>query len=292
MEAIMELKGITKSFDGRPVLRGIDLEIPRGRVVGLLGKNGAGKTTLLKCALGLLKVDAGTATVFGESAWALRGPTKGRIGYVPQTTDTYGWMRVRQMINYIAAFYPTWNSSLSSSLLKRWELNGEDRVGKLSEGQLQKLSLILAMGHEPELLVLDEPAASLDPQARRTFLTAVIDIATHQNRTVILSTHITSDLERVASDVVLLKSGAVNYFGTMDDLKDSVKSLRLTARHAFPDHLDLPGVLNFRTDDKDALLTIRGVDDDLIHQLETTYAATVEVRDLNLEDIFVEVHRD
>ena len=291
-EAILELIGITKSFDGQPVLRGIDLAIPRGRVVGLLGKNGAGKTTLLKCALGLLKIDAGKATVFGESAWALSGPSKARIGYVPQRTELYGWMRVRQMIAYIAAFYPTWNSSLSSSLLKRWELNGEDRVGKLSEGQLQKLSLILAMGHEPELLILDEPAASLDPEARRTFLSAVIDVATHQNRTVILSTHITSDLERVASDVVMLKSGAVNYFGTMDDLKDSVKSLRLTARRAFPDHLDLPGVLNFRTDDHDALLTMRGVDDDLIHRLETTYAAKVEVRDLNLEDIFVEVHRD
>ena len=89
-----------------------------------------------------------------------------------------------------------------------------------------------------------------------------------------------------------MKSGAVNYFGSMDDLKDSVKSLRLTTRRTFPAHLDLPGVLNFRTDDKDALLTMRGVDDHLIHQLETTYAATVEVRDLNLEDIFVEVHRD
>ena len=114
----------------------------------------------------------------------------------------------------------------------------------------------------------------------------------HQNRTVILSTHITSDLERVASDVILLKSGVVHYFGTMDDLKDSVKSLRLTARRAFPSRCDLPGVLSFRAEDNNALLTVRGVDAEFIHQLETTYGASVEVRDLNLEDIFVEVHRD
>jgi ABC-2 type transport system ATP-binding protein len=292
MEAVLELKGVAKSFGGRDVLHGIDLAIPRGRVVGLLGKNGAGKTTLLKCALGLLRVDAGSATVFGENSWGLSGQSKSRIGYVPQKLDPYPWMKVRHMINYTAAFYPDWNHLLASELVRRWELELDDRVGKLSEGQVQKLGLVLAMGHRPDLLVLDEPAASLDPQARRTFLSAVIDIATEQNRTVVLSTHITSDLERVASDVALLKAGKVQYFGTLDDLKDSVKSLRLTTRRSFPSRFEVPGVLNFRIEDKNALLTVRGVDADLIHELETTYGATVEVRDLNLEDIFVEVHRD
>lgn len=292
MEAVMELKGLSKSFDDRNVLNRIDLEIPRGRVVGLLGKNGAGKTTLLKCALGLLRTNAGTARLFGEDAWNLSGATKARIGYVAQKADLYPWMKVKQMVNYISAFYPTWNSLLATALLSRWELDEDDRIGKMSEGQRQKLSLVLAMSYEPELLILDEPAASLDPQARRTFLSAVIDIAAEGGKTVVLSTHITSDLERVASDIVLLKGGNVNYWGSMDDLKDSVKSLRLTARGRLPERFDVPGVLSARTDDGDALLTVRGVDDKLIHELEKTYSATVEVRDLNLEDIFVEVHRD
>lgn len=292
MEPVMELKGVSKSFDGRNVLNHVDLEIPRGRVVGLLGKNGAGKTTLLKCALGLLRTDAGTARLFGEDVWNLSGPTKARIGYVPQKSDLYPWMKVKQMIHYIAAFYPTWNTLLSTALLSRWELDPDDRIGTLSEGQRQKLSLVLAMSYEPDLLILDEPAASLDPQARRAFLSAVVDIATDAAKTVVFSTHITSDLERVASDIVLLKGGTVNYAGTMDDLKDSVKSLRLTARARLPATFDVPGVLSARTEDRDALLTVRGVDDNLIHELEKTYSATVEVRDLNLEDIFVEVHRD
>lgn len=292
METIVELEGVTKSFGDRAVLNGIDLAIPRGRVVGLLGKNGAGKTTLLKCALGLLRLDSGAAKLFGENAWGLSGEAKSRIGYVPQKLDLYPWMRVRHMINYTAAFYRSWNHSLASELVKRWELNQDDLVGRLSEGQVQKLGLVLALGHEPELLILDEPAASLDPQARRTFLATVVDIATDANRTVVLSTHITSDLERVASDVALLKSGAVQYFGTLDDLKDSVKSLRLTSRRPLSGRFQFPGILNVRIEDKNALLTVRGVDADLIHELETTYAATVEVRDLNLEDIFVEVHRD
>src|SRR5579862_9408113 len=102
MEAVMELKGLSKSFDGRNVLNHIDLEIPRGRVVGLLGKNGAGKTTLLKCALGLLRTDTGAVRLFGEDVWNLSGPMKARIGYVPQKADLYQWLKVKQMINYIA----------------------------------------------------------------------------------------------------------------------------------------------------------------------------------------------
>jgi len=292
MEPVMELRGLSKSFDDRIVLNRIDLEIPRGRVVGLLGKNGAGKTTLLKCALGLLRTDTGTAKLFGENVWSLSGPTKARVGYVPQKADLYPWMKVKQMVNYIAAFYPTWNTLLSAGLLSQWELDEDDRIGKLSEGQRQKLSLVLSMSYEPDLLILDEPAASLDPQARRTFLSAGVDIAAHDGKTVVLSTHITSDLDRVASDIVLLKGGRVNYSGSMDDLKDSVKSLRLTAQRRLPATFDVPGVLSARTDDRDALLTVRGVDDNLIQELEKTYSATVEVRDLNLEDIFVEVHRD
>jgi ABC-2 type transport system ATP-binding protein len=260
-------------------------------VVGLLGKNGAGKTTLLKCAMGLLRVNSGTSKLFGEDSWKLSGETKARIGYVPQELDLYTWMRVRHMIAYIAAFYPQWNHLLVSSLVAKWELETEDTVAKLSEGQKQKLGLILAMGHQPELLVLDEPAASLDPQARRTFLSTVIDIAADENRTVVLYTHLTSDLERVASDIVMLKSGTVSYCGPMDALKDSVKTLKLTSRMRLPRKLDFPGILSCETDTNEALLTVQGVSPDLIRELEAVYNADIEVRDLNLEDIFVEVHR-
>jgi ABC-2 type transport system ATP-binding protein len=290
-ETVLELNGLSKSFQQKSVLERIDLSIPRGRVVGLLGKNGAGKTTLLKCALGLLKTDSGSSRIFDEDSWDLSGETKARIGYVPQKISFYAWMKVRQMIAYYAAFYERWNDQLTSSLVSRWELDLEVHVGKLSEGQVQKLGLVLAMGHEPELLILDEPAASLDPQARRTFLTALVEIAANHNRTVILSTHLTSDLERVASDIVLLKSGSVRYSGSMDELKDSVKSITLTTRQRLPASLGLTGLLSCEVHDNHAVFTMSGVTDELIRNLESQYAATAEVRDLTLEDIFVEVHR-
>ena len=291
-ESVLELRHLRKSFGATQVLKDIDLSIYRGRVVGLLGKNGAGKTTLIKCAMGLLKLTSGTARLFGEDPWNMSGEAKARIGYVPQKVDLYDWMRVRHMIAYIAAFYPKWNHPLTTSLVSQWELNPEDSIGKLSEGQRQKLALILAMGHEPEFLVLDEPAASLDPQARRFFLSTVIDIASNENRTVVLSTHLTSDLERVASDIVLLKSGAVDFAGPMDELKDSVKTLRLIGKSSFPAKFDIPGVLSCENTSREALLTVRGVSPELIRELEIRYRADIDVRDLNLEDIFVEVHRD
>jgi ABC-2 type transport system ATP-binding protein len=217
--------------------------------------------------------------------------TKQRIGYIPQTVDLHDWMSVRDMIAYIAAFYPKWNERLTTSLLSEWEVSPEEVVGNLSQGQRQKLALILAIGHEPDLLVLDEPAASLDPDARRAFLSAVIDIASNENRTVLLSTHLTSDLERVASDIVLLKAGVVDYAGPMDELKDSIKTLRLIARNRLPAVIDFPGLLSCENTSREALITIRGITPDLVQELEALYNADIEVRNLNLEDIFVEVHR-
>src|SRR5205823_3226014 len=153
-------------------------------------KNAAGKTTLIKCALGLLRCDGGTARLFGEDAWRLSASAKARLGYVPQVVSLYPWMRVGQLTEYVGAFYPRWKKALVADLLRDWEVAADQKVGVLSVGTLQKLSIILALGHEPELLVLDEPAAALDPAARRDFLRAVLDAAADGRRSILFSTHI------------------------------------------------------------------------------------------------------
>jgi ABC-2 type transport system ATP-binding protein len=189
-------------------------------VLGLLGTNGAGKTTLIKCALGLVRPQVGTAKLLGEDSWNLSAAAKMRIGYVPQVISLYPWMKVRHLVDYTSAFYPNWNRDLSARLVAQWTLPGEDRVGTLSVGQLQRLAIVLALGHEPELLILDEPAASLDPLARREFLQLIIDLAVPGQRTVLFSTHITSDLERVADRVAILKSGRIAWQGLLEELKE------------------------------------------------------------------------
>lgn len=219
-EPAIELLGVVKSYDKKAVLTGVDLLVPKGSVVGLLGTNGSGKTTLIKCALGFIRPQGGQARLLGEDSWTLSAEVKGRIGYVPQVISLYPWMKVRHLIDYTAAFYANWNHDLVSRLIKEWSIPAEDRIGPLSVGQLQKVAIVLALGHEPELLILDEPAASLDPLARRQFLQMIIHLAEPGKRTVLFSTHITSDLERVADRVAILKSGRMAWHGLLEDLKE------------------------------------------------------------------------
>ena len=153
-EFAINLAGVHKSFGPRRVLRGIDFAVPPGTIVGLVGKNGAGKSTMIKCLLGLLKTDAGTASVFSDPSWNLSASTKQRIGYVPQTMTGFRWMRVETLLEYTGSFYSVWNKDKVKSLLAEWDLDPWAQIGRLSEGERQKLSIIIALGHEPDLYIL------------------------------------------------------------------------------------------------------------------------------------------
>lgn len=255
-ETMLELRGVSKSFDRKRVLDEVDLTLPAGSVLGLVGKNGAGKTTLLKCALGLQHPQSGDVRILGEPACELSAAGKERLGYVPQKIDLYPWMTVRQIASYMGAFYPRWNKALVERLLREWELDPNDGGGLLSVGQTQKLAIILALGHEPDLLVLDEPAASLDPLARRQFLQMLLAMV--GERTVLFSTHITSDLERVADRVAVLKDGKIVYCGELDTLKDSVKRLHVQAAAPLPNgSFRVPGMLQAKVTGNDAFVSVQ-----------------------------------
>ena len=291
-EAVISTQQVCRRFGNKEVLRGVDLAVPRGSVVGLLGKNATGKSTLIKCLLGLLRIDDGAMRVFDEDPWWLSADGKARLGYVPQEINLYGWMRVGQIIDYTAAFYPQWNSVLANRLVRQWELPPKERVGPLSPGQLQKLAIVLAMGHEPELLVLDEPVGALDPVARRDFLRTILEIAQSESRTVLFSTHITTDLERVADRVAILRNGRIVFNDELDVLKESVKRLRITAAGELPASFAVRGSLRMEVEGRNALVAVADVAGGLIDELRTTWDATVDVEDLSLEDIFLEMHND
>ena len=288
--SVMRLRGVTRCYSRRAVLSSLDLDVPAGSTLGLLGKNGAGKTTLIKCALGLIRPEAGTIEVFREPAWSLSAEAKARLGYVPQVPQLYGWMRVRQILAYTGSFYPHWNEQLLARLALEWEIPLDQRCQTLSEGQAQKVAILLALGHEPDLLVLDEPAASLDPIARRDFLNTLLALVADGRRTILFSTHITSDLERVADRVAIIKGGRVSYAGELDVLKDQVKRLHVTSTHGLPDDFDFPGVLHSRIFGNEALVSVEDYSPALKQRIESELEANVEVQDLNLEDIFVELH--
>jgi ABC-2 type transport system ATP-binding protein len=290
-EVIIQARGLGKRFGLKHVLEDLDLSVTRGMVVGLLGTNGSGKSTLLKCLLGLLKPTAGTARILNEDSWTLSGAAKARLGYVPQDVKLYPWMTVSQVISYTAAFYPKWDLALTDELVRRWDLPANQRVGPLSPGQLQKLGLILALGHRPDLLVLDEPVAALDPIARREFLKSLLEVTQDEQHTVLFSTHITSDLERVASHVALLKGGKLALFEDLDSVKDRVKRLRIRAEQVLPDAFAVAGALRIEREDATALVAVSNVNDQLLTDLKSRWHADVIVEDLNLEEIFLELHQ-
>jgi ABC-2 type transport system ATP-binding protein len=223
------VENLHKAFGTQQVLQGVNWNIAPGKVIGLLGRNGAGKSTLLECLLGLRESDAGSSRLFGQSVTALDEQTRANIGYVPEKSDLFEWLTPVQLLNYFKALYPRWNQGKVDGLLERWGFHGEARdkqIGQLSGGQRQRLSIIRALGHDPQLLVLDEPVASLDPVGRRDFLQELISGVIERDTTVIFSTHILSDLERVALDVAFLQGGKIVLQGALDELLEG-KNLSL-----------------------------------------------------------------
>jgi ABC-2 type transport system ATP-binding protein len=215
---IASLRGLNLSYGTQPVLQSLDWQLHAGQVVGLLGRNGAGKTTLLESMLGLRSLQSGSAQLFGETGPHWSDATRARIGYVPQRSDLFEGFTANQMLAYFRSFYPRWNTAKADGLLSRWEIPRDQVIARLSGGQQQRLSIIRALAHEPDLLVLDEPVASLDPAGRRDFLRELVDQVLSRGTTVVLSTHILSDLERVAVNVAFMRDGKIGVQGALDAL--------------------------------------------------------------------------
>ena len=223
--ACLDLHGLKVAFGAQRVLDDLDWSLPTGQVVGLLGRNGAGKTTLIEALLGLREPDAGTALLFGEPPSHLSDAARARIGYVPQRSDLFEWLTADQLLTYFRSFYPRWNTAKVDGLMSRWDIARDKPISKLSGGQQQRLSIVRALAHEPELLVLDEPVSSLDPAGRRDFLSELVEQVVDRRTTVVFSTHILSDLERVALDVAFLTGGRIALHAPLDELLES--SVRL-----------------------------------------------------------------
>ena len=230
LAAPVALNGVSAGYERNKkdrVLDGVDLELAPGTITGLLGRNGSGKTTLMRVALGLMRARTGTARLFGEDSWDSPAEVRKRLGYVPQQFASFGWMKVDPCLAMIGSHYEDWDHRLVADLKRDWRLDNR-RIAKLSPGDQQKVAILLAVGHKPDLLLLDEPAASLDPAARRDFLRAIVELNADRGQTVLLSSHITSDIERIASHIAILHGGRIVCHEDLDDIKDRVGLVTLT----------------------------------------------------------------
>ena len=215
-ENILEIQSLRRQFGETIALDGVSLTVPKGGVFGLIGGNGAGKTTLIKHTLGLLKAQSGSVRVFGLDPVADPVGTLGRIGYLSENRELFDWMRVHQIISYTAAFYPSWDPVYAERLRRDFDLDPMANIKTLSRGQRARTGLLLALAHRPDLLILDEPSSGLDPVVRRDILGAIIRTIADEGRTVLFSSHLLDEVERVADHIAILHQGKIHLSAPMD----------------------------------------------------------------------------
>lgn len=282
----LQARALQLRYGKHEVLRDVSLQLPRGQVLGLIGRNGAGKSSLIGCLLGLLKPQSGQAMVMGAPALDMDDARKMRVAYVPQQPQSFAWMKIEQLFAYLGQLYPSWDRSYADTLLKRWELDPGRSIAKLSPGQAQRLAVIRALAPRPALLVLDEPASALDPIARRELMRDIIEQAIDNEATVLFSSHIISDLERVASHVALLHRGGIKLNQPLDELKERIVRLLLPAVVAESLPPRLPGEL-LRRQLNDGTLSLLIDKQNLPGELLLIDGLRVDR--MGLEDLFIEI---
>ena len=275
MSAVIETRGLGRQYRRTWALRDCTLAIPEGRVVGLVGPNGAGKTTLLRLAAGLLAPTCGTISVLGEEPAA--GPAQlARVGFVAQDTPVYARMPVSDHLRLGAWLNPAWDSELARRRIAQVGLDPRQRAGSLSGGERAQLALTLALAKRPELLILDEPVASLDPLARREFLRGLMEAVAEDGTSVVLSSHLVADLERVCDYLVVLVASRVRVAGEVSALLASQH--RLSGPRRDPGALPAgQEVIEESHTDKQTILLVRT--DEPIHDPSWT------VRPVSMEDL-------
>lgn len=226
---VIELEGAVRFFDTVPAVDSLSLTVPQGSVFGLLGENGSGKTTSIKLMMGALMPQQGTVRVFDVDPVEMPPEIRARIAYVADNVGLPDWMRLSEAMTVHSSYFEHWDKGLALEQLRTYELAPNDAFGTLSKGQQRRFLLTLALAQQPELLVLDEPAGGLDVAVRREFLDTLMDLANERNVTILLSSHILSDVERVVDHVAFIKKGGLVIQANLEDLKGQVKRLCFTA---------------------------------------------------------------
>ena len=284
---IVQIEKLTRRFDTKLALDNLSLTVPRGGVFGLIGGNGAGKTTLLKHLLGMLKAQSGTVKVFGLDPVENPVGVLGRIGYLSEDRNLPNWMRVREQMRYTQAFYPGWDANYAEELRDAFDLDPKAKVRNLSRGQRARAGLLVALAYRPDLLVLDEPSSGLDPVVRRDILGAIIRTIGDEGRTVLFSSHLLDEVERVADRVAIIHQGRIMLTASLDEIKESHRRVTLRFEKAFTQAPKLVGALSQEGSGCEWTYVCDGEADQLRLAAQALGATVVSDTSLSLDEIFV-----
>jgi ABC-2 type transport system ATP-binding protein len=286
-QAVVDINNVSRFFGDKAALTGVSFRATAGQVYGLVGSNGAGKTTLLKHLLGLLRATSGSVRVFDLDP--VRDPVGvlSRIGYLSEEHELPEWMRVEELMRYTQAFHPTWDAAYAQELLKTFALDPAKKIKDLSKGMRAQAGLIAAVSHRPELLILDEPSSGLDALVRRDILDAIVRAVADDGRTVIFSSHLLDEVERMSDHVTFMHQGRVTLSGVLDDVRSTYQRSRVR----FVEHFDQPPVLATALVMEGGGRTWSVVHSGSLEQFHHSVLArggeVVESRDATLEEIFL-----
>jgi ABC-2 type transport system ATP-binding protein len=287
----VETFDLRRSFGKFEAVRGVDLKVLRGTVFGLLGVNGSGKSTIIKMIVGHLRPTSGRIRVLGRPVEEDPVETRRRVAYVSENRYLYEWMTVEESVRFTRAFHQNWDDRKASDLLRRFSLPADKKVRQLSRGNRARLCLLLALSFNPELIILDEPTSGLDPIVRRDFIENIVSEIAEEGKTVLFSSHIVDEVERVADYVGVINDGELLLVSSLDEIKASYKRVRYSTNGTRPELAGVPGLLMVENGRHEQVLTVKGFSDEIIGALGERGVRQPEVLPISLEDIFVNTVR-
>jgi ABC-2 type transport system ATP-binding protein len=286
-ESAVQIQGLAKSYGRTSVVEGVTFRVERGSVFGLIGPNGAGKTTLIRMLMGMLTMTSGRAHVLGIDVATNADEVQRKVGYVPESPSIYRWMTVGEVIRFCRAFRDTWSDEVCDGMLDRFELDPRKKVRQLSKGMQTKLSLLLALAYEPEVLILDEPTTGLDPVTREEFLEPVLGAVCGRGCTVLFSSHTIEDVERLADRVGILIRGRLIVEDSVKELLSRTKRVRAILSDGSLPRAAPPGTVWQHVDRREWLLTVTDFTDETLAELQKGNAIDrLDFGDLSLAALF------
>ncbi|QDT11179.1 ABC transporter ATP-binding protein [Planctomycetes bacterium K23_9] len=243
----VSVEGLSRSFRGKAALSDVNLLIPEGSVFGLVGLNGAGKTTLIRHLMGLLKAKHGTVRVFGQNPVESPDKLLKRVGYMTEEDSLPKWMRVGDMLDFSRAIYPSWDNAYCVELCDMFGLTRTAKLSEMSKGQRARVGLLIAIAHRPELLILDEPSSGLDPIARSDILEAIIRTVSEDGRTVLFSSHLLDEVDRVCDSVALMLNGTIIESITVEKLESRYSEIICRPNESWAHAPSVPGVFGWKS---------------------------------------------
>lgn len=285
---MLRVDRVSKSYDKRQVLFGIQMEVERGTVHGLVGENGAGKTTLLKCITGIYRPEQGMVTLDGEQVYE-NPPVKERIGYMADSNDFFPRYRLGKMVEFYQRVYPKFDEKRIMEMNALFRLDMNRRVAELSKGQKMRLAFMLNMAAGTDVLVMDEPTSGLDALAKGKLLSLLVEEVERRELTVLISSHHLGELEKICDRITMMKAGRASGQEQVDDLKNKVRKVNLVFAEGVPEgFLQRPDILSYSHVGNIYTVIFRQMAEDGLEQIKREFRpAYVEELPVSLEELFV-----